>query len=131
MAEKWLTIGELSEATGTKAVTIRYFERIGLFPAPPRGKNQYRAYGGKHVRIIKAIVFLKNVGVNKEDLVRIAKDISSGRKDCSIISSVLKIRVEELGGEIDLLVKQRAFICEQLSKCCNSSYDNCRILDAL
>ncbi len=31
-----LSIGDLARATGTKVETIRYYERIGLLPAPAR-----------------------------------------------------------------------------------------------
>ena len=30
-----LTIGDLAKATGTKVVTVRYYEQAGLLPAPP------------------------------------------------------------------------------------------------
>ena len=30
-----LTIGKLSDQTGVKIETIRYYEKIGLMPAPP------------------------------------------------------------------------------------------------
>jgi MerR-like DNA binding protein len=29
-----LTIGDLAKATGTKVVTVRYYEQAGLLPAP-------------------------------------------------------------------------------------------------
>jgi DNA-binding transcriptional MerR regulator len=31
-----LTIGDLAKATGTKVVTVRYYEQAGLLSAPPR-----------------------------------------------------------------------------------------------
>jgi DNA-binding transcriptional MerR regulator len=31
-----MNIGELARAADTKAETIRYYERIGLLPVPPR-----------------------------------------------------------------------------------------------
>ena len=40
-----LTIGELGSATRTKVETIRYYERIGLIPKPPRTAGNYRDYG--------------------------------------------------------------------------------------
>ncbi len=38
-----LTIGDLARATRTKVETIRYYERIGLLPAPARTAGNYRA----------------------------------------------------------------------------------------
>ena len=44
MATETLSIGELARTTGTKVETIRYYERIGLLPAPARTGGNYRAY---------------------------------------------------------------------------------------
>ncbi|MBO6686813.1 MAG: MerR family DNA-binding transcriptional regulator, partial [Parvibaculum sp.] len=38
------SIGGLARATGTKVVTIRYYEKIGLLPEPPRTSGNYRTY---------------------------------------------------------------------------------------
>ena len=48
MAEQAIQIGELSRRTGGNIETIRYYERIGLMPAPPR-RGRYRSYGGEDV----------------------------------------------------------------------------------
>jgi DNA-binding transcriptional MerR regulator len=42
IGETPLTIGELVRATGTQTETIRYYERIGLLPAPTRTAARYR-----------------------------------------------------------------------------------------
>ena len=39
-----LKIGDLARATGTKVVTIRYYEKIGLLAAPDRSAGNYRSY---------------------------------------------------------------------------------------
>jgi DNA-binding transcriptional MerR regulator len=44
-----MNIGELAWAADTKAETIRYYERIGLFPSPPRTAGNYRDYSAEHV----------------------------------------------------------------------------------
>jgi DNA-binding transcriptional MerR regulator len=46
-----MNIGELARAADTKAETIRYYERIGLLPAPPRTAGNYRDYSARHVSI--------------------------------------------------------------------------------
>jgi MerR family mercuric resistance operon transcriptional regulator len=35
-----LPIGRLSKTTGVNIETIRYYERVGLLPAPPRSAGQ-------------------------------------------------------------------------------------------
>ena len=54
MSEK-LTIGKLASATGTKVETIRYYEQIGLLPAPARSAGNYRTYEGEHLRRLSFI----------------------------------------------------------------------------
>jgi len=44
------TIGQLAKETGTKAETIRYYERIALLRAPARTRANYRSYAGEHVQ---------------------------------------------------------------------------------
>ena len=39
-----IVIGRLSKDTGTKVETIRYYERVGLLPAPARSEGGYRLY---------------------------------------------------------------------------------------
>lgn len=39
------TIGRLARAAGVHIETIRFYERRGLLPPPPRGANGYRRYG--------------------------------------------------------------------------------------
>jgi len=38
------SIGQLAERTGVNLETIRYYERIGLMPAPPRTEGGHRIY---------------------------------------------------------------------------------------
>src|SRR5258706_4215092 len=48
MPDQGLPIGELSRRTGSNIETIRYYERIGLIPAPPR-RGRYRSYDEQDV----------------------------------------------------------------------------------
>jgi DNA-binding transcriptional MerR regulator len=44
-----VNIGGLARAADTNAETIRYYERIGLLPPPPRTAGNYRDYSDAHV----------------------------------------------------------------------------------
>ena len=43
-------IGRLSRETGCNTETIRYYERVGLMPDPPRTGGGHRVYGEDHLR---------------------------------------------------------------------------------
>ena len=49
------TIGEVSRRTGCKVETIRYYERAGLMPAPPRSGGGYRLYDQAHLKRLNFI----------------------------------------------------------------------------
>src|SRR2546428_215397 len=50
-----IAIGALSKHTGTNIETIRYYERVGLLPAPARSSGGYRLYGTDHLKRLNFI----------------------------------------------------------------------------
>ena len=55
MKDRNLTIGTLAARTACKIETIRYYEKIGLLPAPPRSEGGHRVYGEDQVRRLRFI----------------------------------------------------------------------------
>lgn len=55
--EPFLTIGEVAARTGESRDTIRYYERIGLVPAPIRTPAGYRQY---RVVIVNRLALIRN-----------------------------------------------------------------------
>jgi MerR family mercuric resistance operon transcriptional regulator len=50
-----IAIGGLSKHTGANIETIRYYERVGLLPAPTRSPGGYRLYGSDHLKRLNFI----------------------------------------------------------------------------
>ena len=50
-----LKIGQLAQATTCNIETIRYYERAGLLPLPPRSQGGYRIYELEHVKRLNFI----------------------------------------------------------------------------
>jgi DNA-binding transcriptional MerR regulator len=61
-------IGALAKATGTKVVTIRYYERIGLLPLPYRTQGNYRIYSPEDIRRLRFIRRCRGLGFTIEQL---------------------------------------------------------------
>ncbi|WP_237101030.1 MerR family transcriptional regulator [Nonomuraea sp. MG754425] len=56
-----LTIGELASRTGVATSALRYWEELGLLPAPARVSGQ-RRYPPSAVGLVGLVLLLRNVG---------------------------------------------------------------------
>lgn len=56
-----LTIGELARRTGVAASALRYWEELGLLPAPARVSGQ-RRYPPSAVELVGVVLLLRDVG---------------------------------------------------------------------
>ncbi len=50
-----MKIGELAAQAGCETETIRYYEKLGLLPAPARTSSGYRAYQRHHLETLRFI----------------------------------------------------------------------------
>jgi MerR family transcriptional regulator, redox-sensitive transcriptional activator SoxR len=62
-----LSIGALARLTGKTAPTIRYYEQIGLLPAPPR-VNGRRSYAPETVRTLAVIDTAQRAGLSLDEI---------------------------------------------------------------
>jgi MerR family transcriptional regulator, copper efflux regulator len=61
MINRDLTIGELAKRTGVATSALRYYEQLGLIPAPVRVSGQ-RRYPESAVGLVGMILLLRDVG---------------------------------------------------------------------
>lgn len=54
-----MRIGEAAAASGVTAKTVRFYEQVGLLPAPPRTSGGYRDYSD---RTVQRPVFIRHAG---------------------------------------------------------------------
>lgn len=63
-----LTIGQLAKKAHVNIETIRYYERRGLIPEPPRSESGYRHYSQDSVIRIQFIIHAKELGFSLKDV---------------------------------------------------------------
>lgn len=61
---------EFVQRSGLAISTVRYYEKIGLLPAPERGKNNYRSYEERHLVLVEFIKQLRLAGFSIRDIKR-------------------------------------------------------------
>lgn len=67
MPEQELTIGELARRTGVATSALRYWEDLGLMPAPSRISGQ-RRYAPSAIELVGIILVLQEVGFSLREL---------------------------------------------------------------
>jgi MerR family mercuric resistance operon transcriptional regulator len=82
MAEHAIPIGELSRRTGCNIETIRYYERIGLLPAPPR-RGRYRSYGLEDVGRLGFVRRARELGFTLEEVRTLLCLAAGGPASCT------------------------------------------------
>lgn len=65
---KTLKIGELATLTDCKVETIRYYEREGLMPMPPRSGGNYRRYNEEHVERLTFIRHCRSLDMTLDEI---------------------------------------------------------------
>ena len=83
-----MNIGELARAAVTKAETIRYYERIGLLPSPPRTAGIYRDYSARHVSRLTFTRRARDLGFSIEQI-RTLLDLADDKsQSCAAIDAM-------------------------------------------
>tara|TARA_R100000750_G_scaffold60647_1_gene50301 strand:- start:1456 stop:1911 length:456 start_codon:yes stop_codon:yes gene_type:complete len=79
-----LTIGEIAKQSGIGVETVRYYERKGLLPEPPRRPSGYRQYPPETIDQIRFILRSKQLGFTLKEikgLLNLRLDSTATRSD--------------------------------------------------
>jgi DNA-binding transcriptional MerR regulator len=73
-----MRIGELAERVGVPADTVRFYEREGWLPRPPRQGNGYREYADADVEHLRLLIDLRRLELPLDEAARLASYCHSG-----------------------------------------------------
>lgn len=121
----------LARATGCNLETIRYYETIGIMPAPPRSANGYRRYGEDHVRRLRFVMRARDLGFSLEETRGMLGLVDSSSQTCAEVEAIAASHLKDVRDKIaDLQCIERA-LSETVAQCSGSDVPDCPVLDAL
>jgi DNA-binding transcriptional MerR regulator len=115
-----LTIGELARQAGVAATTLRYYEKIGLMPAPARMGGQRRYNDAVRARL-EVIRLCKSAGFALEEIQVLFADDAPGRPASRALAEA---KLAEIDAQMASLARARAVI-EWGMQCTCPSIDAC------
>ncbi|MGE0370698.1 MAG: helix-turn-helix domain-containing protein [Gammaproteobacteria bacterium] len=127
-----LTIGKLSKATGTKVVTIRYYEQVGILPVPPRTSGRYRVYGADHLHTLRFIRRCRDLGFTLDQIRDLLRLSSRQDQACAEVDRITAGHLTEIERKVADLTRL-ADELRRINGCCQGDgiVADCRIIEAL
>ncbi len=124
-----LTIGRLARAAGVHVETIRYYERTGLLPRPPKPAQGYRHYPSATVQRIRFIKRAQTLGFKLQEIVEL---LQLDNDDCVDMRARAEQKLALVQAQIRDLGRLRNTLQELIRACHdNPSAGRCPIVDAL
>ena len=124
-----LKTGELAKQAGVKVETLRFYEREGLLPQPPRRASGYREYPAESVQRIRFIHRSKELGFTLREIKGLLELRVDPETTCAQVRQNAAEKVSDIEQKItDLKAIERAL--KKLMDACSGSgpIDECPIL---
>lgn len=125
------TIGVLSAHTGCNIETIRYYERIGVMPKPPRSPGGHRLYGDEHLKRLSFICRSRALGFSLAQVRELLHFVDGGRYTCSQVKAITSEHLGDVRGRIADLKRLEKVLKDMVSQCDRGKVPDCPVIDAL
>ncbi len=124
-------IGALSAATGVNIETIRYYEKIGLIPAPPRTDGRQRVYDASHLKRLTFIRRGRELGFSLDHVRDLLGLVRGHDLTCAEVKTMTDAHVADIRRKVKDLKKLERVLMDLSAQCGGDAVPDCPILDAL
>ena len=107
-----MRIGELASTAGTTTKALRYYEERGLLDAPRR-TNGYRDYDESHLRVVREIQTLREVGFALEDTRPFIECLNAGHEEGDACPDSLAVYRRKIA-EVEAYLAQLTVVRDEL-----------------
>jgi MerR family mercuric resistance operon transcriptional regulator len=128
---KGLQRSGLSRRTGCNLETIRYYEKIGMLPDPPRTAAGYRTYGGGHVARLRFIMRARELGFSIEDIRGLLDLVDTGNQTCAEVKERTELHLADVRSKIADLRRIEEVLSTTAARCSGKDVPQCPILTVL
>jgi MerR family mercuric resistance operon transcriptional regulator len=127
-----IQIGELSQRTGCHIETIRYYERIGLLPAPHRSAARYRLYDASDIKRLAFVRRSRELGFTLDEVRKLlALSAKDGRSACAEVRELAAGHLAKVQAKIADLRAMERVLADAVRRCDEGNFPGCPLIDAL
>ena len=116
-ASHGLSIGRVARSSGVHLETIRYYERIGLIPAPGRTEGGHRAYETQALGRLTFVRRARELGFSIEEIRALLGLAEPGHRGCEEVRVVAEAHLRDVRAKIADLARLEALLAETVGRC--------------
>jgi Hg(II)-responsive transcriptional regulator len=127
-----LTIGQVAKAADVHVETLRYYERRGLVPKPPRSTSLYRRYPEDTVARVQFVKHAQELGFSLREIHELLRLRAAPRARCADVKGRAETKITEVDAKIRALQAIRRALTRLVSQCDGElPVSACPILESL
>ncbi len=128
---KGLRRSELAEQTGCHLETIRYYEKTGMLPDPPRTAAGYRVYDNSHVIRLRFILRARELGFSIQQIRGLLELVDGSRQTCADVKALTELHLAAVREKIADLHRMEDVLSNAAARCSGDEVPECPILDTI
>lgn len=128
---KRLQRAEMAQRTGCNLETIRYYEKTGMMPDPPRTASGYRVYDKTHVSRLRFILRARELGFSIEQIRGLLELVDGGTQTCSEVKERTERHLADVRAKIADLRRIEKVLAATAAQCSGEDVPDCPVLEAL
>lgn len=133
MHDERFTVGEVAGRCGVSTDTVRYYEKRGLVPEPPRFESSgYRAYPTETVERVRFIQQAQELGFTLAEIEELLALRADDEASCEQVRAVARTKIEQVRTQIAELERIVRGL-EDLAEICPGDIpaDRCPLIEVL
>jgi MerR family mercuric resistance operon transcriptional regulator len=127
-----LTAGKLAKKAGVNVETLRYYEKRGLLPEPPRTESGYRAYPPDQIQRLQFIKGAQSLGFTLNEIQALLELRVSATATRHQVRHRAENKVAQIDAKIEALQQMRQALTHLIEQCHgDGATSDCPILDGM
>lgn len=127
-----LTTGKLADQGGVNLETVRYYERRGLLPKPPRTPTGYRTFDAEAVRRLRFIKQAQALGFSLKEIKELLVLRVDPRTSCGDVRRRAETKIADIDEKLHALRAMKRALVRLTAACVGRGpVSACPILESL
>lgn len=127
-----LRSGQLAREAGVHVETLRFYEKRGLLPVPPRRLSGYREYPEDAVNVVRFIQRAQALGFSLQETRELLDLREVPRATCGDVVNLAGHKIQQIDDKLRDLRRMRRALSRLLRECTgNAPISRCAIIESL